>query len=58
MRNKDAENIQERNTTNISLAKNRLLGLTGPAGQVYYDFETHTLHDLEEWSKQNGPKDF
>ena len=58
MRNKDAEDIQERNTTNISLAKNRLLGLTGPAGQVYYDFETHTLHDLEEWSKQNGPKDF
>lgn len=58
MRNKDAEDIQERNTTNISLAKNRLLGLTGPAGQVYYDFETHTLHDLEKWSKQNGPKDF
>ena len=58
MRNKDAENVQERNTTNISLAKNRLLGLTGPAGKVYYDFETHTLHDLEEWSKQNGPKDF
>lgn len=58
MRNKDAEDIQERNTTNISLAKNRLLGLTGLAGQVYYDFETHTLHDLEEWSKQNGPKDF
>ena len=58
MRNKDAEDIQERNTTNISLAKNRLLGLTGTAGQVYYDFETHTLHDLEEWSKQNGPKDF
>lgn len=58
MRNKDAEDIQERNTTNISLAKNRLLGLTGPAGKVYYDFETHTLHDLEEWSKQNGPKDF
>ena len=58
MRNKDAEDIQERNTTNISLAKNRLLGLTGPAGQVYYDFETHTLHDLEEWSKQNGLKDF
>lgn len=58
MRNKDAEDVQERNTTNISLAKNRLLGLTGPAGKVYYDFETHTLHDLEEWSKQNGPKDF
>ena len=58
MRNKDAEDIQERNTTNISLAKNRLLGLTGPAGKVYYDFETHTLHDLEDWSKQNGPKDF
>lgn len=58
MRNKDAENVQERNTTQISLAKNRLLGLTGPAGQVYYDFETHTLHDLEDWLRENGPKDF
>lgn len=58
MRNKDAENVQERNTTQISLAKNRLLGLTGPAGQVYYDFETHTLHDLEDWLRENGTKDF
>ena len=58
MRNKDAEDVQERNTTHITLAKNRLLGLTGPAGQVYYDFETHTLHDLEDWLKDQGPQDF
>jgi hypothetical protein len=58
MRNKEAEDVVERNTTHISLAKNRLLGLTGNAGDVYYDFETHTLHDLETWKGSNGTKDF
>jgi Zn ribbon nucleic-acid-binding protein/archaellum biogenesis ATPase FlaH len=53
MRNKEAEDVIERNTTKISLAKNRLLGLTGNAGSVYYDFETHTLHDLDEWLTNN-----
>lgn len=54
MRNKEAEDEIERNTTHISLAKNRLLGLTGHAGDVYYDFNTHTLHDLDEWLEQNN----
>lgn len=58
MRNKEAEDVTERNTTHISLAKNRLLGLTGNAGEVYYDFETHTLHDLETWRGNNGTKEF
>lgn len=58
MRNKDAEEIQERNTTSIVLAKNRLLGLTGPAGKVYYDFDTHTLHDLDTWLSENGTSEF
>lgn len=53
MRNKEAEDVTERNTTRISLPKNRLLGLTGDAGSVYYDFHTHTLHDLDIWLENN-----
>lgn len=52
MRNKEAEDVIERNTTHISLAKNRLLGLTGHAGNVYYDFNSHTLHDLDTYLAQ------
>lgn len=48
-RNKYAEDEVERNTTNVMLSKNRVCGLTGPAGQSYYDNETHTLHDKEEY---------
>ena len=48
-RNKYAEDPVERNTTKVVLSKNRICGLTGPAGNVYYDNDTHTLHNLDDW---------
>jgi twinkle protein len=53
-RNKYAEDERERNTTKITLSKNRICGITGPAGAVYYDNETHTLHNLDEWLTENA----
>ncbi len=38
-----------RNTTKIMLSKNRICGITGPAGEIYYDNETHTLHNKAEF---------
>ena len=52
-RNKLAESEQERNTTTVTVAKNRVCGLTGPAGAAYYDNETHTLHDLDDYLNGN-----
>lgn len=48
-RNKYAEDPIERNTTKIVLSKNRVLGITGPAGEIYYDNDTHTLSDKESY---------
>ena len=53
-RNKYAEDPIERNTTKVVLSKNRICGLTGPAGNVYYDNDTHTLHNLDEWLNNNN----
>lgn len=53
IRNKMAEDDLERNTTTILLSKNRLLSETGPAGKVYYDSQTHTLHNLDDWLNNN-----
>ncbi len=47
-----------RNTTHLTLSKNRNGGSTGKAGSLYYCNETHMLHDLDEWLEKNGPKDF
>ena len=52
-RNKLAESEQERNTTTVTVAKNRVCGLTGPAGAAYYDNERHTLYDLEDYLNGN-----
>lgn len=46
-RNKYHEDEIERNTTKVVLSKNRICGLTGPAGEVYYENATHTLWDKE-----------
>lgn len=43
-----------KNTTKLVLSKNRANGLTGDAGSLYYDGETHRLHDLDEYMKENG----
>ena len=48
-RDKYSEDEVERNTTKIVLSKNRLVGLTGPAGELYYENYTHTLHNKEEY---------
>jgi KaiC/GvpD/RAD55 family RecA-like ATPase len=48
-RDKMSESEITRNSTEISVTKNRVCGLTGPAGSIYYDNATHTLHSLEEW---------
>lgn len=57
-RDKLAEDPIVRNTTVAEVAKNRVCGLTGPAGGAYYDNATHTMYDLEEWLKENGTDEF
>jgi twinkle protein len=50
-RNKYAEDPVERNTTKVMLSKNRICGLTGPAGEIFYENETHTLWEKERYFK-------
>lgn len=44
-----------RNTTILTLSKNRSQGETGPAGEIYYDGVTHTLHDKETYFIEKQP---
>ena len=54
MRNKEAEDPVERNTTRMKITKCRWSGRTAPdAGRYYYCNETHRLHDLEDWMDKN-----
>lgn len=48
-RDKMSESAITRNSTEITVTKNRVCGLTGSAGSIYYDNATHTLHSLEDW---------
>jgi hypothetical protein len=48
-RNKNHEDAVMRNTTRVMLPKNRITGITGPAGEIYYDNETHTLFNKAEF---------
>ena len=57
-RNKEAENELERNTTVMKATKIRWTGKTGIAGKYYYDNETHTMHDLDDWCEENGVTEF
>lgn len=57
-RDKMAEDPIVRNKTEILVHKNRIFGITGPAGAVYYDNETHTLHNFDKWLHENGVKEF
>ena len=52
-RDKLAEDEVTRNTTTVTVAKNRVCGLTGPAGAAYYDNQTHTLYDLDDFLSGN-----
>lgn len=57
-RNKEAEDPIERNTTKMKASKIRWTGKTGVAGMYYYDIETHTMHDLDDWLAKQPPVDF
>lgn len=41
-----------RNTTVVAVPKNRICGLTGPAGALYYVNEEHKLYNFEEYFGQ------
>jgi hypothetical protein len=56
-RDKMAEDEMTRNTTEVKLLKNRSNGMTGDAGKLYYDRETHRLHDMDTWLQEN-PQQF
>jgi hypothetical protein len=51
-RNKYHEDPIIQNTTNVVLSKNRVTGKTGPAGKIYYDNDTHTLHSFNAFFNQ------
>lgn len=55
VRNKLAENESDRNTTQVYLSKCRWSGNTGLATEVYYEPETHTLHDKEQYMEGKKP---
>jgi twinkle protein len=47
-RNQQAEDEDERNTTKLRILKNRYSGITGPAGDLYFNPETGRLQDQWE----------
>lgn len=53
-RDKEAEDDMEKNTTYMKMSKCRWTGNTGGAGQYYYDKETHTMHDKQDWCSKAG----
>ena len=54
MRDKEHPNEYMRNVTTIKMTKCRWTGRTAPvAGKYYYDIETHTLYDLEDYIREN-----
>lgn len=46
-RNLKAENEQERNTTYLTVSKNRYAGSTGPAGSLFFDRDTYMLNEAD-----------
>lgn len=56
MRNKEAEDPVERNTTKMKASKIRWTGNTGVAGEYYYDNFTHTMWDLDDWLAKGRPQ--
>ena len=43
-----AESDLERNTTYLTIAKNRFAGKTGPAGRLFFNSDTYVLSEQEE----------
>lgn len=52
-RNKESEDAIERNTTTMKATKIRWSGRTGVAGKYYYDNDTHTMYDLDDYLNNN-----
>ena len=53
-RNKYAEDPVERNTITAVMSKCRWTGLTGPAGQWYYDNIKHMMMSKRKWVEDNN----
>lgn len=58
VRDKMAEDPIIRNTTKAYVSKNRDNGVTGPAGEYYYDNDEHRLYDKDEWLAKQPAVDF
>lgn len=58
VRDKLNEDPVIRNTTKAFISKNRDNGVTGPAGEFYYDNDQHKLYDKEDWLAQQPVVDF
>jgi hypothetical protein len=58
MRDKEAEDEIERNTIYMKASKIRWTGKTGVAGVYYYENESHTMHDKEDWLAKQPPKEY
>jgi archaellum biogenesis ATPase FlaH len=56
-RNKEAEDVVEKNTTLMKMTKCRWTGSTGMSGEYYYDNDSHCLHDKLDWLKEH-PAEF
>lgn len=57
-RDKTAEDPVVRNTTVGVLSKNRVIGETGPCGEMYYDNETHSLYNKQHYFEVIAPERF
>ncbi len=53
-RDKYSEDDLERNSTNVTIGKCRWTGITGKAGDWYYDNDSHTMHDKNTYLKDQG----
>ena len=54
VRDKNAEDETVRNTTEIYLLKSRDTGITGKIMELYYDIDTHSLDDKDEYFKKRA----
>lgn len=53
-RDKNNEDEVVRNTTSVHILKSRATGWTGKACELYYDSESHTLWDKDEYFSSRG----
>lgn len=51
----EAADEKERNTTKLSISKNRFASITGPAGQLFFDRATFTLNEADLEDAHDAP---